>query len=197
MQTTAWKTVEPRSPNYLFVPQDAELLVEYERGWKVTEMMPVNVLGFQTHRDHFAIDFEEGRLRTRITDLRSPNKTDEELRNEYGLRDNRDWHLSSAREQLRNDEDWERRFIKCLYRPFDWRWCYFSTVAMDYPRREILDHVAGHSNLSLNLVRQTKMSAGDMQLSNAPAPALYVELKDGSNLFPVSFTPILNTSQLN
>lgn len=40
------------------MPQNVQLLAEYEQGWKVTEIMPVKVLGFQTHRDHFAVAFD-------------------------------------------------------------------------------------------------------------------------------------------
>src|SRR5207248_344641 len=39
----------------------------------------------------------------------------------------------------------------CLYRPFDRRWCYFSPVAMDYPRRELQRHVAGKDNRCLGV----------------------------------------------
>ena len=47
-----WAELHPSTPFYLFVPQDEELQGEYERGWKVTDIFSVNVLGFQTHRDH-------------------------------------------------------------------------------------------------------------------------------------------------
>ena len=124
------------------MPQDTGLREEYEQGWKVTKIMPVNVLGFQTHRDHFAIDFDEAALRARVSDLRRKAMSDDEVRNLYQLRDNHDWKLSVARKQLRDDKQWEQHFIRCLYRPFDWRPCYFSTVAMDRPRRELMDHVA-------------------------------------------------------
>jgi len=42
----------------------------------------------------------------------------------------------------------------CTYRPFDFRPCYFGTAAMDFPRRELLEHVAGRGNLCLGLGRQ-------------------------------------------
>jgi predicted helicase len=188
--TTQWTNLEPQSPFYLFVPQDTHSLTEYERGWKVTEMMSVNVLGFQTHRDHFAIDFDENRLYERISALRNTAYTDTELQNTYKLRDNRDWQLSVARKQLQSNKQWKQHFIHCLYRPFDWRACYFSTVAIDYPRRELLAHVAGRKNLCLNIVRQTKMESWQHTIvSNSPTPAVYVELKDGSNVFPLYLYP--------
>jgi len=187
---TEWSKAVPRPPFYLFVPEDTGCRAEYDRGWKITEAMPLNVLGFQTHRDHFAIDFDEKLLRERIESLRETKQTDEELRQAYRIPDNRDWQLSAARKQLRDDPEWPEHFIRCLYRPFDWRPCYFSTVAMDYPRRELLDHVAGRANLCMNAVRQTKMlSWTHAVVSNTPTPAVYVELKDGSNVFPLYLYP--------
>ena len=64
--TTSWRQLAPTSPNYYFVPEDGALREEYARGWRITEAMPVNVLGFQTHRDEFAIDFDDTQLRERI-----------------------------------------------------------------------------------------------------------------------------------
>ena len=52
--------------------------------------MPVNVLGFQSHRDKFAIAFDDATIQARIADLRDVTRTDDDLRNTYGLRDNRD-----------------------------------------------------------------------------------------------------------
>ncbi len=184
--STEWTEIAPRSPFHLFVPQDADLAAEYEAGWKVTEIMPVNVLGFQTHRDDFAVAFDEPTVRGRIGDLRSSSKSNDELRGAYGLVDNASWNLASARTALRRDKDWTRHIVRCEYRPFDWRPCYYTEIAMDRPRRELLENVAGRDNLCLNTVRQTKMESWQHALvSDAPTPAVFVELKDGSTVFPL------------
>ncbi len=57
VRLTNWQDIQPQAPFYLMIPQNTDLLSEYEQGWKITEAMPANVLGFQTHQDHFAIDF--------------------------------------------------------------------------------------------------------------------------------------------
>jgi len=154
ISTTTWEDVVPQKPFYLFTPQDADRQTEYERGWKVTDAMPVNVLGFQTHRDHFAIGFDEAEMRSRIREMRSTKLNDGSFRTNYQVTDNRDWKLVDARKLLRADHRWEEKLIRCSYRPFDTRWCYFSNVAMDYPRRELADHVAGRENLCLLVSRQ-------------------------------------------
>jgi hypothetical protein len=188
ISSTFWKPLQPAPPFYTLVPEAGDLRAEYNLTWKLMDAAPASVLGFQTHRDHFAIDFDEAPLRRRIADLRNKFKTDEELRSDYFLADNRDWHLSEARDLLRSDAKWEEQFIRCLYRPFDWRPCYFSTVAMDYPRRELLDNVANRENLCLGLGRQG-LAVNDPQwsliaCSREPVDA-NIFRRGGINVFPL------------
>lgn len=183
---TDWAELKPVSPHYLFMPQSTKRRGEYGKLWKITDIMPVNVLGFQTHRDDFAIAFDRQTLKARMTELRDTESTDAELKAKYEIPDNRDWKLAEARKMLRADDKWESSLIKCVYRPFDFRYSYYSEAAMDYPRRELITHMLGKSNLALNTTRQTKAATWQHAVvSNTPAPAVFVELKDGSNIFPL------------
>lgn len=154
LATTAWTDVEPSSPFYLLKPQNTQWLDEYQKGWKLTDIFPINVLGFQTHRDRFAVDFDQSVIERRIQDLRDARLSDDDVRAHYSLRDNQGWQLASARAALKADANWQTPIIKCDYRPFDRRTCYFSGVIMDRPRRELLDHVAWRDNVSLLASRQ-------------------------------------------
>ncbi|MGH9393588.1 MAG: N-6 DNA methylase, partial [Terriglobales bacterium] len=49
LKSTPWQRLKPKSPLHLFTPQAPAREREYERGWLLTEAMPVNVLGFQSH----------------------------------------------------------------------------------------------------------------------------------------------------
>jgi len=192
VNTTDWKEVKPQRPFYLFKPQDVKLLKEYEGGWKPIDVMPVNVLGFQTHRDGFAIDFDRNAIWERIEQMRHEDISDHEFAQKYGVHDNRDWKLKKAREMIRTDENWEDMIIECLYRPFDKRNCYFSEVAMDYPRRELQDHVAGKENISLGLGRQG-IAVNDPQwslisVSREPIDA-NIFRRGGINVFPLYLYP--------
>lgn len=151
---TDWELLQPGSPFYLFVPQDMALWTEYERGWKLPSSLPVNVLGFQTHRDQFAIAFDEDEMQRRIAALRDQSLSDDELRRCYDVSDSAGWQLPTARQRIREATDWQDAFSRCMYRPFDWRSCYFSELTMDRPRRELLDHVLGRPNLCLGVGRQ-------------------------------------------
>ena len=155
LSTTEWTTLNPQPPFYLFVPQDDDLLTEYERGWKVTEVMPVNVLGFQTHRDYFAIDFDRSNLQKRFSEMRDTGIPDQEYAGRYNLTESSSWQMTKARRLIRNDPLWQTHIIRCLYRPFDWRYCFFDEVAVDRPRPELRQHML-QPNISLNVTRQTK-----------------------------------------
>ncbi len=180
---TPWQKLEPSAPLFLFRPRDEELLPEYEKGWKVTEIFPVNVLGFQTHRDGFAVAFDKEEIESRIQALRS-NDSDDSLLKQLGLKNNRDWQIHKARKRV-SGSDWKSKVTICDYRPFDRRYCYFDEAAMDYPRRELLQNVFGKENLVLNVTRQTTTEWRNAVVSLFPAPALFVEIKDGSNALPL------------
>jgi len=185
-----WEELTPSSPFYLFVPQNTNLLEEYNKGWKITDIMSVNVLGFQTHRDNFAIDFERDTILEKISEMRDKKISDQEYAEKYNLKNSHSWQLNEVRQSLSSDKKWKNKITECLYRPFDWRFCYFSSIAMDRPRRELINHVLLKDNLCFNIVRQTKMDSWQHAVvSNIPTPALFVEIKDGSNVFPLYLYP--------
>ena len=195
---TTWTPLHPSAPNYFFFPQTMDLRAEYERGWKLTEAMPLNVTGFQTHRDEFAIAFEKKTIVQRVQRLREKEDSDDELRQVFQLNNSGGWRLEEARAALRANSDWETGFLNILYRPFDRRWCHYDNATMDRPRRELVDNMAGKENLALNVCRQTKAPGWHHALvSDTPAPAIFVELKDGSNVFPLYLYPDSRQHSLN
>ena len=176
----------------MFKPQNTKLLAEFNRHYKITDVMKVNVLGFQTHRDNFAVDFEKEKLHQRIMEMRSDDIADHEFIEKYVVKDNRDWKLSEVRSTLKKLKEWKNNIIQCTYRPFDKRFCYFSYIAMDYPRRELLDHVAWKKNICLGLGRQG-IAVQDsvwslISISRDPVDA-NIFRRGGINLFPLYLYP--------
>ncbi|MCX5963681.1 MAG: N-6 DNA methylase, partial [Cyanobacteria bacterium] len=182
--------IYPDAPFYLFKHQDIDLRSEYDKFWKISEIMKVNVLGFQSHRDHFAVDFEEVKILKRFQELRDNDLSDADYVAKYDLKTNKDWQLNRVRQSIRSDNQWKEKIISCLYRPFDWRYCYYSDLVMDRPRRELIDNVFRKDNLCINTVRQTRLDFWNHSIvSDTPTPAVFVEIKDGSNVFPLYLYP--------
>jgi len=68
---TAWSEILPQSPFHLLIPQNTDSLLEYEKCWKITDIMPINSTGVKTHRDHFVIDFARSKLYDRVNKFRN------------------------------------------------------------------------------------------------------------------------------
>ena len=159
--STVWKELNPMPPNYYFVPQDTGLAEEYSHGWKITDAMPLTLLGPNSHRDGFAIAFDRKDAAERISNF--GNLSEDLLREKYGLLDNRDWQLSVARRRLSGHE----QPVECIYRPFDSRWMLYGSYAFDYHRPEVNDHLL-QENIALITTRATK-ELFSVFVSNKPA----------------------------
>ena len=183
-------SVPKKTTATLFVPRDEALHGEYVKGWITTDIFPVNVLGFQSHRDAFAIAFDRASIKERLRNMLDSTLSDSEVRTQYSLRDTKDWNITHARHALRNLENPVTKICECSFRPFDQRWCYLGREFMDRPRNELLEHVAHRDNICLNALRQTKVKKWrHVLVSNGPAPAVYIEIKDGSTVFPLYIYP--------
>jgi Type ISP C-terminal specificity domain/N-6 DNA Methylase len=147
-----WVKLEPSAPFNLFARQDIVIREEYDEGWRLPDVFPTNVLGFQTHRDDFAVSFSKAEMQQKLKAFADPKVPDDELARLYGLKSNRDWSFSDARAAARAGA--ATTPILVAYKPFDERWSEFSTLTMDYPRRELRQHVAGRHNLCLLAPRQ-------------------------------------------
>lgn len=178
-----------KAPQYPFVARDYALEEKYRNGFSIAEFMPINQIGFQSHRDSFAVAFQKGDIIRRQNDMLSPNVSDEEILDKYQLKNNRDWNIYDARMRIKNRlNDVTLKNSLCDYRPFDRRWCNLDESMMDYPRYEIMKSCQGGKNFAINFVRQTKSNSWMHSLaSNYPSPAVFVEIKDGSNFAPLYY----------
>lgn len=59
MGTMQWQELQISAPHYLFVPLNEDLKSEYEQGWKLNGVMPINSVGVVTGQDANTIAFEK------------------------------------------------------------------------------------------------------------------------------------------
>ena len=52
-----WQELNPQAPQYFFVPKDFSVQSEYEKGFKIDELMKVNAAGIKTHHDAELVSF--------------------------------------------------------------------------------------------------------------------------------------------
>ena len=71
-----WNRIDCRAPNYLFIAKDFDVLEQYEQGFSVCDLFPVNSSGIKTHRDDFVIDMDKDTLISRIGNFYDQNYSD-------------------------------------------------------------------------------------------------------------------------
>ncbi len=53
-----WNELAPQAPQYFFAPKDFSVQEEYEKGFKIDELMKVNAAGIKTHHDAELVSFD-------------------------------------------------------------------------------------------------------------------------------------------
>src|SRR5262249_45728329 len=129
------RELNPQQPNWRFVPVTAAAAcVKYGSAWSLADAMPVNTTAAVTARDHFVVAFTREELIARINEFRDLKIPDDEIRQRFFQRtrsaryqtgDTRGWKLSEARRIVADDDCWQEKIIRCLYRPFDWRFVFW------------------------------------------------------------------------
>lgn len=190
--STDWQNIQPKAPLYLLIPQNTNFLDEYERGWKITDVMSLNSTGVKTHRDHFVINFDAERLKKSITQFCNLQISDDVVANQYSLSDTPNWKLNSRRRSLAADKNWEHYLTKCLYRPFDLRAYFHHQDVVDRPRHEVMKHFVEGRNLGLITTRQTR-DKWSVLVTSFPCVHKSCAAYDTNSVFPLYLYPDRNS----
>ncbi|WRD86688.1 N-6 DNA methylase [Helicobacter pylori] len=144
LNSIEWLELTPREPFYLLLPLKTRLLDEYEQGFSVKDMFQVGGTGICSKRDHVVFHKTKESLLELLKDFSTlePN----ELRRKYDIGDDsRDWRLEYAIRDVRaNADNLEKYIVLCQYRPFDYRWTYYtpnSRTFLAYPVYDVFKHM--------------------------------------------------------
>lgn len=150
-----WTLLAPQSPFYMYFPRQFDLLAEYERGWKVTDIFPINSVGIVTARDSLTIHFSEADIWRTVVEFEKLSV--ETARRKYHLgKDARDWKVGLAQEDIRDSGPVQSKVMPIQYRPFDLRFTYYTGQTRGFicmPRPEVMGHMRS-TNIGFHLCRQ-------------------------------------------
>ena len=117
-----WKELSPQTPQYFFVPKDFSVQIEYEKGFKIDELMGEYISGVQTGRDNLYVDYSKENLSNRILKLFSSDKDDAFIET-YKVKDSSGYNLIS---RISNSQYRLDKIIDFCYRPLDNRKIYYD-----------------------------------------------------------------------
>lgn len=154
IKTIDYQKLPNKAPNYFMVQKDFEAQEEYEKGFSVNELFPVNSVGIVTSRDGFVIDKNKAVLSKRIKSFFEVSK--EELLNKYALKENKSWKINEIKTKA-------KKFIsddikEVSYRPFDDRFVYYNNDFIERSRNEVMQHFLNEENVGLVSIRRSRKS---------------------------------------
>ena len=187
-----WKELTPQPPQYFFVPKDFSVQVEYEKGFKIDELMKINAFGIVTFRDYFLISDSPEKSQETLNDLQT--LTENEFRKKYKVEDSRDWTYEGAK----NDSN-SASVEKLSYRPFDNKYVLYSKKSkgvIAYPRYEIMKNFLNEQNIAINLIRSVRGTEVPVFATKNITDKTIISPKDNANVFPLYLYPTEGEEQL-
>ncbi len=133
-----WLELAPREPFYLLLPLKTPLLDEYEQGFSVQDMFQVGGTGICSKKDHVVFHKDKKSLLELLKDFSILEPS--ELRRKYDIKDAEGWKLGRAIENVKkNQHELEKYIVLCQYRPFDYRWTYYTDKSCGFLARPVYD----------------------------------------------------------
>ncbi|MDB9312342.1 N-6 DNA methylase [Spirulina sp. CS-785/01] len=201
LETVEWEVINPVSPFYLLIPQMQDLWEEYAKGWKITEIMPINSLGVVTARDSLTIQWTREDVANVVNDFASLSEKDARFKYNLG-KDSKEWNVSVAKQDLLETGVRSQLIMPILYRPFDTRFTYYTGKSRGFicrPRNEVMSHVIKKENLCLISARGIERSREYDQVlcTNKIITNHTLSLKENNSLFPLYIYPDTDNQQTN
>jgi len=186
-----------KAPDYFMVQKNFELENEYEKGFKTSELFPINSLGIATARDKFTIHQRKLEVSSTINEFLT--LSDEESRIKFNLgKDARDWKVKYAKADLEKFFPDKGTFTKIAYRPFDYKWTYYTGESKGFhcfPRGEVMKNLL-HDNLAVNLIRRSRSNSFILPfITKEIVDKSIISTLDNSNTFPLYLYPASNRQQ--
>jgi predicted helicase len=147
----------PSAPEFFFVPKDYGAKEEYDKGFGVQELFPVNSVGIVTARDNFTVHHSAQAVKKTIHEFMRLDI--ETARDRFALgKDARDWSVEGAKNDLTSGFDLNK-IVEINYRPFDKRYTYYTGNSKGFhcmPRGNVMRHFLNGENVGLVTIRRSR-----------------------------------------
>ena len=185
LKSTNFKEIQYSAPYFFFVPKNEVERNNFEKGFKISDLFPLNTSGFASANDDCNISFSVIEQRKKIDDLL---ELDEHIwRHKYNKKkDSRDWQYLFAKEDATENKNGD--ISKIAYRPFDIRFSLYTGKSRGLyasPQPNVMRHLY-KENLSINLVKRSRNEDFVRPLiSRGIVDKSIISSLDNANIFPL------------
>ena len=188
IKTVKWKKLEPKSEFYLFIERNEEFLELYKKYFSLKSIFDFSSNGIITKRDKVTINFSKNDLHKFVNILSSLKPT--AARERFLINsDSRDWRLKSAIDELKRTNSDVRNIKKIMYRPFDFRWTYYterSRTFLAYPIYDLFKHFLNNDNIGIISERQVRSGTFKHSFVTEGLTDLHcIDMLGGGTVFPL------------
>ena len=178
-----WKELQPKEPYNFFITKDFSLQEEYDKGFKIDELMVSYISGVQSGRDDIYVDMNKEILGNRVKTLLSGNLTPDFIK-KYKVVDSSSYPLLKRMQSSVFDAG---KIVKYYYRLFDKRFIYYDKDLIKRSFYNVLQHTL-KDNVSFLLSKQ--QSSFDFQhiiVSDCVSDmnAVSMQTREGNYVFPL------------
>ena len=166
-------------------------IVEFERSWKLTGVMPLNNTGIVSKRDGLAYQFEKISVQNIVEDIYKLSCEDIVLKYPSASWESRDGKVEYVKGSVMSNGLSNAHFMQCHYRPFDKRWTYYTQKSKGFiawPVYDVMRHFHAGINLGMSVGRQGQaIDDSDWQVLHVTRQMTDFNFyrRGGNNLFPL------------
>lgn len=195
LNSISFTELQNKAPNYFMVQKDFELQDNYNKGFGIDDLFPLNSVGVVTARDKFTIHNTKKGVEDTIKTFLTLN--DEEARIHFNLgKDVRDWKVVYAKDDLKSNLPNSNKIVPISYRLFETKYTFYTGKSKGFhcmPRAKVMQHFLHKENVGLTLCKQFKTGETYQHcfISNKIIESCYVSNKTSeiTSIFPLYLYP--------
>jgi len=149
--TIKWQELKPEEPYYFFYPIRSES-ENYRNFSSISEIFHLIGSGVKTHKDDLVTDFCSNTLKNRMLCFLNKQRTGEEIKVSYGIKDTSNWTVRAAR---RGNEFNENKIQPYQHKPFSFGYIYYENRIVARPGKRIVGNLIP-TNIGLVLKKRKK-----------------------------------------
>jgi hypothetical protein len=157
---STWHDLNPNPPHYFFLPRCDTNRKEYEFGVSLKDIFVLMNVGMVTARDALSIHYSQKDVLETVETF--SRLSEEEARTNFDLgKDATSWKVRDAQQDVRKNGVDSKLVARVLYRPFDFRYTYYTGKSGGFICRPIyglMRHMLNGKNISLCFHRREELA---------------------------------------
>ena len=184
MESIDWQKLNPAEPMLFFVPKDTAGESEYNKGFRIDELLSVNGMGVTSAHDSFVIGSRE-ELVKRFSEFQS-SLAHENLYAKFNVKEKAGWDITKGYINLKSCTDVSSYVESIAYRPFDDSCIFYEDTLVWRSVRKVFDNFLRGENVGLCCIRICSRDEGlPIFVTDKIADKSLLSSKDNANVFPL------------